>query len=182
MKSLAFLLLGSFLFSLPLAAQGRAGAGSLIPSELVMGRAAKVRLAGTDLKGELIAVSPDSLWLSCQGALNGFPLQDVEQVNVEMHKWGGKRVFIWSLVAGLGSGLALTGACNSVSGASCGGIIPAVGLSWAVVGGVSGLLLHRGSTRMLPMTYEGIRPYVRYPQGLPPEAWGSKASGDSGGG
>lgn len=178
MKSSSCLLLGFFLFTSPLAAQARSGGRvpsiTEIPPELVMGRTAKVQLGLEDLKGELMAVSPDSLWLSSQGRLRAFPLQGVERVDVEMHKWGGKRVFIWSLVAGLGSGLALTGACTSVSGASCGGVLPSVGLSWALIGGISGLFLQRSSTRTLPMTYEAIRPYVRYPQGLPPEAWTSK--------
>lgn len=74
----------------------------------------------------------------------------------------------WSLVGGLVSGVALTAACGSVEGAECGAVLPGVILSWGLVGGLSAATLSGSSSqRLAPEEWERLRPFARFPQGLP---------------
>ena len=170
MKRVAALSFGVLLFLTPTFLAGQVPserpAITAIPTELVHGRMAVVRIPGREISGELLAVSPDFLWLGTGMAMDPFSLQDVQQVEVRMHEWGGKRVLLWVLGAGLGSAAGLAGACSGVS-SNCGDVFAGVALSWAVVGGLTGVALHRSSRRALPNSYDALRPYVRYPQGLP---------------
>lgn len=118
--------------------------------------------------GELLAASPDSVWLLGDRGLASIPFGEIEQVRIQRSSFGAGKVWGWSLLAGLGSGVALTLACSSVEGASCGGILPGVLATWAIVGGLSSASVE--SSRHLRLdrpVAEQLRPYARFPQGLP---------------
>ena len=138
------------------------------PQELVMGREAKLGLRQGGIEGELLSVSTDSLWVLSHGTLHGLLLGDVRRVDVRMHKFGTKRALAWNFIAGLGSAIALSAACSSVEGADmCGGVFVTWSLAWGVIGGIAGTVLAIGSRRQVSPSPDALRPYVRYPQGMP---------------
>ena len=139
-----------------------------IPIEVVKGRSAQMLLQGNTIEAELLAVGLDSVWVDQGGLTVGFPLSEVDRVRVRRHNWSAGRMLAWNLVAGLGSGLALYSACQSVSGTdSCGGFFLGWSLTWAVIGGFSGASVARSSRETVPPTANGLRRFVRFPQGLP---------------
>jgi hypothetical protein len=136
-----------------------------------MGREAKVKLTTGELEGELLSVSGDSLWILSSGTLHGHPLGEVRELKVRMHNWGSGRALKWTLLGGLGSAVALTAACNSVEGTSgCGGVLVSWSLVWGLIGGLAGTGLASSSQKKINPSFEALRPYVRYPQGLPEKA------------
>lgn len=140
-----------------------------LPSGLEMGRNARVDFSRGRIGGELLGVSPDTLWVLSEGTVKGLALQDVSRVGVEKHKWGWKRMLMWNLVGGLSSAIGMTVACNSVEGTSgCGGVFSGVTVSWALIGGITGGLLAASSHDSVRPVPGDLRPYVRYPQGIPP--------------
>lgn len=141
----------------------------LPPTEFVMGRNAKIELPSGKLEGELLGVSEDSLWFMAEGAMLGVPLGEVSQLDIQMNKWGLNRVLTWNLVAGLGSAMALTAACSSVDDVDggCGSVFVGWTLSWALVGGIAGAFLASKSHKEVFPSSDALRPYVRYPQGVP---------------
>jgi hypothetical protein len=143
--------------------------GDLPPSELVMGRQGTIDLSSGKMKGELLSVTSDSLWVLSEGGVSAHALRDVRRVDVRMHRWGARRVITWNLIAGLGSALALTAACNSVEGSGdCGAVFAYWSLGWALWGGLSGVALTSSAKRTVPPSAGALQPYVRYPQGPPP--------------
>ena len=157
--------------------------GAYPPSDIVMGRQAKIDLVSGKLEGELLSVTGDSLWVFLDGSVSGVPLGDVRKVSVRMHKWGSNRMLAWNLIAGLGSAVAMTAACSTVEDVSggCGTVFASWSLGWALVGGLAGIALHSSSKRELP-PYEGaLQPYVRFPQGLPRAHSLGNGTGRSGG-
>ncbi|MFH1765922.1 MAG: hypothetical protein ABIF09_17175 [Gemmatimonadota bacterium] len=152
--------------------------GTPPPIELVMGREAKIDLASGKFEGELLSVSADSLWVLSNGTTRGLALGDVRGVDVGMHKWGVGRVLTWNLLAGVGSAVALSAACNSVEDwdpwgngpPECGEFVLCWSVVWGLVGGVSGYFLAKSSHREVTPSLPDLRPYVRYPQGLPDQA------------
>jgi hypothetical protein len=144
---------------------------------------------GDDAKGELIAVSPDSLWLLRKDALAIFPLADMKQVKIRESSFGGGDAAIWSLVVGTISGLGLMAACSSVQDTDCGLILPVVLLSWTFIGGIAVLAVEPQRYAEFPApSAEQLRPYSRFPQGLPEgfrpgdSATDTTSAGRSGGG
>jgi hypothetical protein len=138
------------------------------PADVVMGRNARLELGSSKLQGELLSVTGDSLWVLSNGAVLGFPLQELGTIDVQMHKWGSSRLWKWNLVAGLGSALALTAACSSVEGTDgCGGFFLGWSAIWTLIGGATGYALAATSHRKVHPSFEALRPWVRYPQGPP---------------
>jgi len=122
---------------------------------------------GREAKGELIAVSSDSLWLLRHNALSVFPLAGTRQVDVRQSSFGAAKALLWSLAAGLISGAALTAACESVEG-DCGAVLPAVLLSWTFFGGIAALAVEPSHYAEFPTpAADQLRPYARFPQGMP---------------
>jgi hypothetical protein len=143
---------------------------SFIPRELVTGRTADIRILSEGLEGELLSVSTDSLWVLSEGAVRGFSLQDVQFVDVHMHNWDSKRVWSWNLLAGLGSTIAMGAACSTVEDAECGSFLLSWSLSWLLFGGISAGALANSSRREVHPNPDALRPYVRFPQGMPAKA------------
>jgi len=122
---------------------------------------------GGKAKGELIAVSPDSLWLLRDDALSVFPLAGTRQVDVRESSFGAGKALLWSLAAGLISGAVLTAACESIDG-DCGYVLPGVLLSWTFFGGIAALAVEPSRYSEFPApAADQLRPYARFPQGMP---------------
>lgn len=139
--------------------------GSPPPDELTRGRIATVDLVAGSVRGELLSVSVDSIWVLSDLRTVALPLRDVTAVKVRMHKWGWGRMLAWNLLAGLGSAAALSAACRSVEGtASCGDVFLGWSLGWILIGGISGAFIATSSQRTLEPAAEALRPYVRLPQ------------------
>jgi hypothetical protein len=117
--------------------------------------------------GELLAVGQDSLWLLAPDRMLVLPMAQVRQVEVRRPGMNAGGVLIWTLVGGLLAGGALTAACSSVEDADCGAVLPAVLLSWGIVGGITAAATGSGTHRV-PARPVALAPYARFPQGLPP--------------
>ena len=118
--------------------------------------------------GELIAVSAESLWVLPEPGLAGLPWSHVRQVTVRRHSMGGGTALGWALGGAVVTGALLTAACSSVEDTECGGIFAGVALSWLIVGGLSAASLQSSSkiTFKSP-SWDSLRVYARFPQGLP---------------
>ena len=187
MKPLAryFTAISLLLISAPLAGQENPFRvkDPIPPTELVLGRTAKIKGVRGGLEGELLSVSGDSLWVLSERGVLGLSLGELQGVDVRMHNWTRKRALTWNLVAGLGSATALTLACSSVDETSgCGGVFLSWSLAWGLIGGIAGAALAGGSHRRVLPSRDALRPYVRYPQGLPNGARPTGGSTRPGGG
>ncbi len=135
----------------------------------VLGANVQVAVANAPkIKGELIAVSTDSVWVLRGLELLTAPVARVSLVRLRRHKLDGAAGLIWTVVGGVVTAGLLTAACNSVDGAECGGLFAGVMVPWAVIGGLSALSLEASSRQdFRPGEYAGLRAYARFPQGLP---------------
>ena len=142
-----------------------------IPAALAWGlrlRRRRYDLAIDRLRGELLSVSRDSLWVLSSETVFAVPLADVQRLDIRVHNFNQGRMLKWNLVAGLGSAIALAAACNSVEGVDgCGGVFLAWSLTWGLVGGATGAFLAKSSHKEVHPSRDALRPFVRYPQGLP---------------
>ncbi|HEX9705000.1 MAG TPA: hypothetical protein VGA20_07105 [Gemmatimonadales bacterium] len=119
------------------------------------------------LRGELLAVSPDSLWVRVNSEITVRSLIAVDHVAVRLHGLDAGKGMFWAALGGVVTGGALTAACASVDG-ECGAVLPVTLLTWLLVGGVSTESLERSSKTRVPVAgWERLRPYARFPQGLP---------------
>ena len=152
---------------LTLLAASEAGAQTRTP---VMGSQVRVSLVlrTEPWRGELIALSSDSLWLLGRSVLFSAPLRDVQRVRVVRHKAGSALAFRWGLVGGLVTGLALTGACSSVDASGCPLVLPLTVLMWTAVSGLSALTMGPSSHKDFRRPrFGGLNAFARFPQGLP---------------
>lgn len=84
------------------------------------------------VRGELVTVSNDSIWVLSGSRLSGAPISSVIRVQVRRHSMGAGTTALWGFIgAGVTSG-GLTAACNSVS-SGCGAVFAGTALAWAVV-------------------------------------------------
>ena len=146
-------------------------ATACLPARVISpyGRPATVRGSGGPRSdGELLAVSPDSIWLWRHGAVSGHAVRDVSHVTVERHPYGARLTM--ALMGGMGAvaGLMLNGACVSVESANCDGVFSGVfGFSLAS-GALFSIINHYSSLyRFSPGETDRLRPLARFPQGLP---------------
>lgn len=136
--------------------------------DLVHGREATLRVGGNDLKGELLAVTVDSLWLLTPGKdLRVLSLRLVEEVRVRRHALDADHALLWTGIGALVTGALLTAACTQVENAECGPIFPATIASWGILGGLFSWRIAVSSRHKLGPVESQVRPYVRFPQGLP---------------
>ncbi len=135
----------------------------------VLGASVQVAVANAPkIKGELIAVGTDRVWVLRGLELLTAPIARVSLVRLKRHKLDGTAGLIWTVVGGVVSGGLLTAACSSVDGTECGGVFLGVMSWWGVLGGLSALSLEASSLQdFRPGEYEGLRAYARFPQGLP---------------
>lgn len=140
------------------------------------GRTATLVGARSAMKGELIAVSPDTIWLRSDSTLLPYTSASYRQVQVQRHDFGLRRTLNWLGWAGVGTGAALMVACNSYESSpdgggdsgTCIGVLPGTVLFFAAAGLVFGSINEYTSRhRVQPTDIERLRPFTRYPQGLP---------------
>ncbi|MCG6922454.1 MAG: hypothetical protein LJF15_15430 [Acidobacteria bacterium] len=124
---------------------------------------------GLEVKGELLAVGPDRLWVQDDDELTEVPLPEVREVRVRRHPHGAGAAFRWAALGGLTTGGALAGACSSVEGADNCGVVGLVVLgAWLLVGALAAPSMEASSRLDLwRPTPEALRPFARLPQGLP---------------
>ena len=132
----------------------------------VLGSRVDLELRGTpNLSGELLAAQRDSLWLLAGGGrLQTVHLADVLNAKIPQGGFTATKALIWTVVGGVLSGALLTSACNSVEGTDCSFVMPAVLISWGIIGGISAA---RSGSGMRPVSPYDLAPYARFPQGLP---------------
>ncbi len=87
----------------------------------VVGRTVTLVTAKEQVKGELIVVEKDRLYVRAEDGVREIPLGAVSEARVKRHGFGKSMAYTWSLIGGLATGGALAAACNSADGDGCGG-------------------------------------------------------------
>lgn len=119
------------------------------------------------ISGELIALTPDSLWVLTRQGLQGEPLARVDRVTIKQHSVGPGTIAVWGTVAGVVSGGVLTGACSSVAD-DCGGVFVGTLLLWGVVTAISAASVGSSHQRTFRgAAFTDLNAYARFPQGWP---------------
>ncbi len=141
------------------------------PKVPVRGRSVTVVTEGEDrkVKGELLTVGSDRLWVRGSDGVIEVPLASVREVRVKRHGFDGKAALKWALIGGLVTGGAMAGACASVEGSDGCGIVGAVfGGAWLLVGAAVASSMESSSRLELwRPTAEQLRAFARLPQGWP---------------
>jgi hypothetical protein len=140
------------------------------------------------VKGELLLVEKDRLYVRAEDGVREVPLRSVREARVRRQGPGKSRAFAWALIGGLITGGALAAACSSVEDASgCGGVGLGTLGAWMLIGALSAPSFEAANRVVLPRpTPEQLRAYARLPQGLPagvtPAALGPAPTGPPGDG
>jgi len=122
----------------------------------------------TELAGELMAVSAESLWVARDSEIVSVPLLELRRVQVRRAERLGGKAMRYSAIVGLVTGGALSAACSQVEGASCGGVLPVVFASWMLWGALSASSVESSAKFGVEAgDWERLRLYARFPQGLP---------------
>ena len=141
------------------------------PTVPVVGRSVTVvpEGEGPEVKGELLAVGPDRLWVQDEDELTEVPLPEIREIRVRRHPYGAGAALRWAALGGLATGGAMAGACSTVEGTDNCGVVGLVFLgAWLVVGALAAPSMERSSRLDLwRPTPEALRPFARLPQGLP---------------
>jgi hypothetical protein len=134
----------------------------------VSGRELAVTLAGGDvLRGELIGAAEESLVLLADSELRTIELDEVTVLRFRRHRWGAGQVATWVGIGALVTGAGLTIACSQVEDADCAGVFPATVAVWALFGVPFAVGIARSAWSSVPPRPEALRPYARFPQGVP---------------
>lgn len=143
------------------------------------GREVTVHSASEAVRGELIAVTTDSIWVLQPSTLRTLALRDQRTVEVIRHNFGFRRTLRWMVTAGVVTGGALFVSCASYESSSDGSgdaggcllVIPGTTAVYAVAGFLLGGLNERNTRqRVSPAEVARLQPLSRYPQGLPDAA------------
>jgi hypothetical protein len=141
------------------------------PKVSLVGRSVTVVPEGEapEVKGELLVVGPERLWVRERDSVVEVPLPEVREVRVKRHGSDGRKALTWALIGGLATGGLLAGACSSVEGANnCGVVGLVVAGAWLAVGALAAPSMESSSRLDLPRpTAEDLRPFARLPQGWP---------------
>ena len=149
------------------------------PRDLLMGRDVRFELTGgSSPSGELLGVTADSLsvLVRTQG-IQTLGFDQIVAMDVARHSFGWEKVWTWTAVGALVSGVGLTAACSSLDEGDragdgswlrlCGGVFGGTVLSWGLVGGIFGAIINSQRWRAIAPSPEAARPFSRYPQGIP---------------
>jgi hypothetical protein len=122
------------------------------------------------VKGELIAVGPEKIWVLGKEHVLEVPVATVKEVRVQRHWFDSKRGWTWTAIGALVTGGAMALACGSVEDhASCGRVFATVGATWLLLGGLPSIGLDSSATILVKgPDAQALSPYARFPQG-PPE-------------
>ena len=137
--------------------------------ELTKGRLIRFDHGGiSGVQGELLAVDDRSMWLLANGQARSISLDEVGQIQVRQHGFGAKKVWTWIGIGAAVTGFGMAAACSSIDDLSgCGGVFPAMALSWGIVGGLFSVDVIRGSWAEVSPVRSDLLRYSRFPQGLP---------------
>ena len=124
----------------------------------------------TRLKGELLVVDKDTLWLRTGDGVRELRSARRAGVRVRRHGFGARKALTWALLGGAVTAGGLAAACSSVEGDNdCGGVGLVVGGLWLLAGALTAPALESSSRIEYPQpSADTLRPYARLPQGLPP--------------
>ncbi len=134
------------------------------------GRSTVLHVADGQVHGELIAVTPDTVWLLTQpgGVPTPFSANSVVRLDVQRHRMGGTRTIQIMSVVGTATGALLMVACGQVDDASCGAVLPATLLTYLGLGALFAVVnSHSAWMSYTPAQFMVARPYTRFPQGMP---------------
>lgn len=169
-RAAALALFGLLVFPVTGAMQSNLPAQS--PEKRTEGVAVRLLGSAGTLRGELVAATPDGIWIrdrSREFVL--VPLDQVREAQVQRHNWTSRRMMAWTGIAGGLTSVGMWVACNAYEGSNgddCGGFVVTWALAWVVVGGVSAALVSPAWEPVSLRGAEGLRPWARFPQGLPP--------------
>jgi hypothetical protein len=139
----------------------------------VLGRFVKVlpRAGGQNVQGELLVAEPDCVVILGKDGIHDVAAPQIRQIRVRRHGFDGKKAWIWTLVGAAVSGVGLGAACSSVEDSGDCGVAGVAGaVPWLLFGGLSALATERSAFRSFdPDQTDRLRPFARYPQGLPSE-------------
>ena len=136
-----------------------------------LGITAAVMLAdGAVHQGELLAVHRDSLVLAVGDTVRWFAMDQIVRATIDRRVLGVGPSVRGMMIGGLVTGLALTIACISAESEGCAGaILPMTVGAGLVIGFLGGLETQRFRyATFAPPTVDQLRPWARYPQGMPP--------------
>jgi len=143
------------------------------------GRDVTVHVVGEPVRGELIAVTADTIWVLQPSMLRPVAVRDQRRVDATRHSFGLRRTMRWMVTAGIATGAALFISCNSYESSGDGTgdtggcllVIPGTTAVFAAAGFLLGSLNERHTKlRVSPAETARLRPLSRYPQGLPDSA------------
>lgn len=132
-----------------------------------------------ETRGELLAVAGDTLWIASPHSEYPAPFRfaDVSNARARTHEagsgWTMKRVLLgWGLTSA-----GLMAACvQETSG--CIAVPLVVAVPWSIIGGLAAWGNERGTWRRFPPgRLSELRPYARFPQGLPEGFSGRESTG-----
>jgi hypothetical protein len=139
------------------------------PSEL--GRKVTLTLAEPEpeISGELLAVADERVWIRTKAGVRDVPLSSIQKARVRRHGLDARAAAKWVAAGAVVTSLALASACARVDGNDgCERLGVVVGGTWLVIGGFSAASLAKSSRLdVTPPVSEPLRPFARFPQGLP---------------
>lgn len=146
--------------------------GRMTPS--VLGRDVKVvpRADGPRVHGELLVVDADRIVVLAKDGIHDVAIPQIREIRVRRHGFSGRKAWTWTIVGAVVSSVGLAAACSSVEDreGGCGGAAVAGAVPWLLFGGLSALSAERTAFRAFDAGQRDLlRPFARYPQGLPPE-------------
>ena len=134
------------------------------------GRLTTVHTPADRIAGELIAVTPDSVWLLTRpdGVLTPFRAEGIVRLDVQRHRMGATRTMQIMAVVGAATGVLLNISCSQVDDASCGAVLPGTMLTYLALGSLLALVNFESAwMKYQPGQLILARPFTRFPQGLP---------------
>jgi hypothetical protein len=148
------------------------GLSAQAPDQRTGGVAVQLLGDGGTLRGELVATMPEGIWIQTQDReFVLVPLGQVREARVQRHRWTGRRIIAWTGIAGGLTTVGMFAACRAYDGmdsGECSGFALGWGATWALVGAVSAALVSPAWEGVSPRNPDGLRPWARFPQGLPP--------------
>lgn len=155
----------------PALAAGLLSAGCISVPTYRVERGAPVALnfvSGPTQRGELLAVSVDSLWIRDDSLIGAVALPALVRVTIDRQRYGAKHGLLRGASFGFVSGIALYVACRTAEEASdCGGIVLVSTILGSLVGVLAVPSLDNLRFLVVPPTVETLAPWARYPQGMP---------------
>jgi hypothetical protein len=135
------------------------------------GTEVRVTINGERSRGELLAVSGDSLWVWIGNRTVALPRPALERVEFRRHNFTSRRALITGAAISGVTTLGIAAACSSPEADSGGGCV-SVAAGWFAVTGLlslfSGILATDAEWKTLaPDQWDQLAAHARHPQGLP---------------